>query len=51
MDLNALELVTAIYDYDAQGEDELSLRQGGVIVIISKVGSLVHFNLTLMKGI
>lgn len=31
-----MELVTAIYEYVAQGEDELSLRQGDVIVIISK---------------
>lgn len=36
MDLNAAEFVTAIYDYDAQGEDELSLRQGDVCVVISK---------------
>lgn len=31
-----IELVTALFDYDAQGEDELALRQGNVIMIISK---------------
>lgn len=36
VDMNAMELVTAIYDYEARGEDELSLRQGDVIVVISK---------------
>lgn len=36
VDMNAMELVTAIYDYGAQGEDELSLRQGDVVVVISK---------------
>lgn len=34
--MDAVELVTAIYDYLARGEDELSLRQGDVIVVISK---------------
>ncbi|CAH0559887.1 unnamed protein product [Brassicogethes aeneus] len=29
-------LRTALYDYDAQGEDELSLRQGQIVVVLSE---------------
>ncbi|KAL1510042.1 hypothetical protein ABEB36_004698 [Hypothenemus hampei] len=29
-------LCTALYDYEAQGEDELSLRKGEIVVILSK---------------
>lgn len=29
-------LCTALFDYNAQGEDELTLRKGEIVVILSK---------------
>ena len=31
-----LDLCTAIYNYDAQGDDELSLKRGQVVEVLSK---------------
>lgn len=36
----SLPLWTALYDYDAQGEDELSLRRGHIVYVLSKDSSI-----------
>lgn len=37
---SALPLWTALYDYNAQGEDELSLRRGHIVYVLSKDSSI-----------